>query len=317
VAQALDDAGAIDRWLGGLRARSWWRRADAAEKLGRAGVARAIPPLTQAMEDEVPEVRLRAAQALGLLGTGPALRPLVDALCEPNRWSAIRVAEILTARGEEVVDEIEHAFDGLTPRGKLAALDVVANLRARRAVPWLERRLDDSDADVRARAAHALGAIGDPTSGPALVRALADDAWPPRAMAARALGRVGHEPAIEPLARALRDREWWVRRNAAHALRAMGPAGLDALRGMLGDEDTYARHQAILMLEEARVVDEDVVHLIDTGERRERATALVRALVRAGQLGRLQVLREQHPDPRVRAALAGLVPADGPGEAGR
>jgi HEAT repeat protein len=310
VAFALDDGGWIGRWLDGLASGSWWTRAESAEKLGRSGVARAVPALSKAMEDPVPEVRLRAAQALGQLGTGPALRPLIDALCEPNRWSAIRVAEILTARGEEVADEIEAAFERLTPRGKLAALDVAANLRAGRAVPWLERLLRDTEADVRARAAHALGAIGEPASGPALTRALSDDAWPVRAMAARAIGRVRHEPAIDALCAALRDREWWVRRNAATALRALGPVGLDALRRMLADPDNFARHQAIVMLEEARVVDDDVAHLASGGESRERAVALVRALVGAGQLGRLRVLREQHPDARVRAALAGLVPVE-------
>ena len=315
VARAIDERGWVDVYLRGLASRSWWRRAETAEKLGRSGASRAIPALVEAMEDPVSEVRLRAAQALGELGTGSALRPLVDALCEPSRWSAIRIAEILTKRGEDVVDELAGAFDGLNPTGKLAALDILARLRARRAVGWLEGRLIDPEPDVRARAAHALGAIGDPAPGPALVRALGDDAWPARAMAARALGRIRHEPAIERLCEALRDPEWWVRSNAAEALRALGSAGLDALRGMLDDEDTYARHQAILMLEEAGVLDEEVGHLVDTDEtRRAPARALVHALIAAGQVDRLRDLRDNHADSRVRTALGGLVGALGPAE---
>jgi HEAT repeat protein len=135
-------------------------------------------------------------------------------------------------------------------------------------------------------------------------------------MAARALGRLRHEAAIDRLTEALRDPEWWVRTNAAEALRAMGPAGLDALRRMLADDDTYARHQAVLMLEEAGVLDVEVGHLASADtEKRTRARELVLALVDAGQLDRLRGLREEHSDPKVRAAIAGLVPEAEPPEA--
>ncbi|HZN54359.1 MAG TPA: HEAT repeat domain-containing protein, partial [Candidatus Polarisedimenticolaceae bacterium] len=63
--RAFDELGLVDRYVVGLSSPRWWRRAEAAEHLGLAGAARAAPRLAAALEDDVPEVRLRAAKALG------------------------------------------------------------------------------------------------------------------------------------------------------------------------------------------------------------------------------------------------------------
>jgi len=252
LCRALDELGFVDRFLVRLNGSGWWRRADAAEKLGLAGAKRATARLAAALADEVPEVRLRAAKALGLVGGRAAVHPLVNALAEPNRWSTIRIADILTGMGSEVVTELMDAFPKLNDHAKLAALDILGRIHALAAVPWLLARLDDPDGDVRARAAHALGAIGVVEGAPALRKALGDPEWPVRAMAAKALGRIRDAHAIPALCAALRDREWWVRANAAEALRLAGHRGLEALEGMLDDEDRYARHQARVMLDLAR-----------------------------------------------------------------
>jgi HEAT repeat protein len=161
-----------------------------------------------------------------------------------------------------------------------------------------------------------LGVIGDPGAGPALVEALEDDQWPVRAMAAKAIGRMRYRAAIPPLCGALRDRQWWVRANAAEALKLMGDEGIDSLRRTLDDEDTYARHQAVLMLEEAGVIDEEVARLADADERRRgSARELMERLIRIGQIGRLRELSERHPDPAIRHELDGLLPTEARGEA--
>jgi HEAT repeat protein len=156
----LDELGFVDRFLVRLSASGWWRRAEAAENLGLAGAKRATAKLAAALEDDYPEVRLRAAKALGLVGGRAAVLPLVNALAEPNRWSTIRIADILTDMGHEVVRELMDAFPKLNPHAKLAALDIVGRIHALETVPWLLKRLADPERDVRARAAHALGAIG-------------------------------------------------------------------------------------------------------------------------------------------------------------
>ncbi len=308
LGRAMDELGYVDRYLAGLGSRRWWRRADSAEKLGIAGAARATGLLARALSDPEPEVRIRAAKALGLVGGKAAIAPLVHALSEPNRWSTIRIADILAEMKHDVVEELVAEFDGMNEHAKLAALEIVGRIRSLSVVSWLRQRLEDKERDVRARACHALGAIGDPDCGAPLVKALSDSEWPVRAMAAKALGRIKHVPAIAALCGALRDKEWWVRANAAEALRVMGPKGDEALDRMLDDRDVYARHQAVLMLESSGVLDRQVALLAKPdGPEREAAESLVRRFVRVGQLGRLRELLETHPDARVKEALAGLL----------
>ena len=96
--------------------------------------------------------------------------------------------------------------------------------------------------------------------------------------------------------------------RVAEALRLIGPKGIEALDRMLDDRDVYARHQAVLMLQESGELDRQVDVLgRPVGPEREAAESLVRRFVRVGQVGRLRELQETHPDSRVREALAALL----------
>ena len=308
LCRALDELGFVDGYLATLRSPRWWARAEAAENLGLAGAKRATSKLVAALDDEISEVRLRAAKALGLVGGKAAVLPLLRALTEPNRWSTIRIADILADMGREVVHELLDAFPKLNRHAKLAALDILGRIHSLDAVPWLLERLKDPEADVRARAAHAIGAIGVVDAASPLRAALSDSEWPVRAMAAKALGRIHDTEAIPPLCAALRDREWWVRANAAEALKLTGPMGIEALEGMLADEDLYAKHQACLMLDESGILDRRVAQLASSGGLKDAAVSVVTRFVKAGQIGRLRDLATSHADPTVRAALAHLLP---------
>ena len=308
LGRALDELGYVSAYLRGLKSARWWKRAESAEHLGLAGAARATGELLAAMDDESYEVRLRAAKALGAIGGRAAVGPLLRALSEPNRWSTIRVADILGGMGREVVHELMEGFGGLSPHGKLAAIDILGRVHSLESVPWLVARLTDPDSNVRARVCAALGAIGVIDAGPQLRRALSDRAWPVRAMAAKAIGKIHDAEAIPELCEALRDGEWWVRANAAEALKLIGPMGIEALEGMLDDADLYAKHQACLMLEESGILDRRVAQLASTGAVRAAAESVVARVIRAGQVGRLRELAARHAEPAVRAALARLLP---------
>ena len=307
--RAFDELGYVDRFLVALSGPRWWRRAEAAEHLGLAGAARATPRLAAALEDDVAEVRLRAAKALGLVGGRAAVAPLLRALTEPDRWSTIRIADVLSDMGREVIPELQAAFPGLGRSVRLAALDILGRIHSVESVGWLVDRLADEDRDVRARAAHALGSIGAPDAGPPLRDLLSDPEWPVRAMAAKALGRIRDVEAIAPLCAGLRDAEWWVRANAAEALRSLGAPGLEALERMLVDQDPYARHQACLMLEVSGVLDRRVAQLAGGGVGRFEAESVVTKFAATGQTVRLQELAGSHADERVREELARLLGA--------
>ena len=244
----LDENGFIDRWIAQLGRRKTWQREQAAELLGVVRAPRSVDALVAALDDPELDVRMRAAAALGELGGERARAALIGALTEENRWSSIRVANLLAGMGPEVVADLLEAFDGMGRGARLAAIDVIARVGDGETGPFFANLLAAPDADIRARAAAALGRIGYRPAADRLIMKLQDPAWPVRAMAAKALGALGIQAAIPGLQRALRDREWWVRANSAQALRMMGSSGLSALAAMLHDEDRFARDQARAML---------------------------------------------------------------------
>jgi HEAT repeat protein len=311
LGRILDELGFVESYLAGLSSPRWWIRARAAEHLGLARAKRATPHLLRALDDDSYDVRLRAAKAVAAAGGTAAVAPLAKALSEPNRFSTIRIADILAGMGHPVVRELVDVFPHLTRHGKLAVLDILGRIHPPEAVPWLHERLQEPHRDLRARAAHAIGAIGATASAGVLRAALEDPDWPVRAMAAKGLGRLHDEEAIPQLCAAMRDREWWVRANAGEALRRIGPPGIAALENMLDDEDRYAQHQACLVLESAGVLERRVVELVTPGPAGERAAVLVQRFIRMGQTARLCELAATHRDPVVRGTIARLLPLSG------
>jgi HEAT repeat protein len=314
LVDACEEIGLVDRRVAQLASRRWWLRADAAERLGQMRSARASAPLVAAMDDPQPEVRIRAAKALGAIGGQAAIAKLVTGLRQPSRWSAMRLADILTGLGEQAVDDLSAALPHLPDASRLLVVDIFGRVRSLKAIPVLRALLSDPHPDLRARAAHSLGQIGDPGSIPHLVGVLKDAAWPVRAMAARALGRIPGREALEPLCLALTDAQWWVRANAAEALKSKGEPGQRALLSVLDSTDAYAREQAVLMLQESGMLDETMALLVsdDPGEV-DRAASIIRKLVGLKRVDLLGESAVSHPNPRVRAALLSLLgrPAEG------
>ncbi|MGA7076414.1 MAG: HEAT repeat domain-containing protein [Halobacteriota archaeon] len=75
----------------------------------------------------------------------------------------------------------------------------VDKLRARNDVDGLIKALDDTSAEVRIKAAYALGKIGDSRAVEPLIRALDDAAPEVRTGATYALGEIGDTRAVRHL----------------------------------------------------------------------------------------------------------------------
>ncbi len=178
----------------------WWtlrqlRSADpldrelAARKLGYSKNVRAIKPLIGALKDAHRKVRKAAAEAL-----------------EELRYEPQGIAErpwIFVAR---------EAWDSAVSLGAIAIEPLIVALN------------DHSTYTTAAKAAEALGAIGDAGAVEALIAALKDSASfsvDTRVNAARALGKIGDPSAIAPLTAALRDPALDVLSAAASALDAL------------------------------------------------------------------------------------------------
>lgn len=308
VTVAFERLGLVHAAIASLGSQRWWKRADAAEKLGTMRSRLAVEHLVAAMNDQVSEVRIRAARALGIIRGSTSIKPLVQALADPSRWSAIRVAEILIGVGDEAVDELLASYDTLPLHAKIAAIEVIGRIRSPRGADRLRAALRDTHPDVRARAAHAMGRIGDPAFAGDLTQALEDSEWAVRAMAAKAIGRVGAKDAIPELSRLVSDRQWWVRSNAGDALRALGQGGQRALIEMLDAEDTFARHQAVSQLQEGGIIDQYVSDLASPDEKKRQAAAsFVEKIISLQRVDQLTQHAIEHTQDSVRKVLMDIL----------
>jgi HEAT repeat protein len=145
---------------------------DMAVRVGR----RAVEALIAKLQDPVPLVRRRAAEALGLLKDRGAVGPLARALLDADRGVRAQAAEAL------------------------------GQVRGVRALAPLSAALADPEAAVRVKAAAALGALADPEAVAALGRRLsADPDEGVRLEAVQALVRLEGEEARRLLLEALHN----------------------------------------------------------------------------------------------------------------
>jgi len=174
-------------------------RMGAAEALGEIGDKRAVEPLIQALEADS-YLQARAAWALGEIGDKRAVKPLIPAL-----------------QGELDTEVTLYAMQTLIKIGEPAVKPLIQALKRK-------------DSGVQARAAEALGEIGDKRAVKPLIQALKDEDPYVQGIAADALLQIG-EPAVEPLFQALEDvNTEWLALGALREMRTFGKLGEGALR---------------------------------------------------------------------------------------
>ncbi|MBI3608153.1 MAG: HEAT repeat domain-containing protein [Nitrospirae bacterium] len=316
----------------------WWRRAVAARWLGRLGSREGISDLIRLSDDRSLHVRCVAISALGAL-RDPRIEPMLlkalDTTGGGRETSSHRrvpievVTAALIAQGASMILPLLSRLQ----EGPTAVREAVANVLS--CVPEAHPRvraallgaLRDADAEVRARAAQALGQIGYVGAVVPLADALSDTAWFVRLRAARALGLLGHAGAIRPLVAALTDESWQVRAAAGEALRRLGDPAVPALADcLLTSRDRYAKEQIVEELQRTTLIGEQVNLLdIQTGAgfaarrllrevARHGATRILLDALRrhpkAAVRRRLVDVLGREPSPRVIAALHDVVTAD-------
>jgi HEAT repeat protein len=189
-------------------------------------------------------------------------------------------------------------------------VELLGLIKSNEVVIELLKALEDSDKDVRRKAAFALGNIGSETAIPGLLKALEDSDNYVRRKAAFALGNIGSETAIPGLLKALEDSDEYVRSNAAFALAKIGSeTAIAGLLKALEDSDRYVRRKAAVAL--AKIGTETAIPgllkaLEDSSKdvRRNAAFALGKIGTETAIPGLLKALEDSYEDVREKAAVA-------------
>ena len=233
-------------------------RAQAALALARLGVTAKVKPaeVAKLLADDDWDVREAAARALGELGPAAAAAAgkLARGLADRNSFVRTACARALAKVGaaKDALPQLVHLLVDV-PRVRTAALEALAAAGpAARAELAAVNRLfrADSEGDVRAAAARALGRMGPPAEAVgALADALRDPNGQVRAAALEAIGGIG--PANADAAEALARRMDPFSTDASvvvAALERIGPAGIPHMRPLLKGGGVETRCQAALAL---------------------------------------------------------------------
>jgi HEAT repeat protein len=149
------DERSVDALVTTLRDRIHPVREEAARALGRLGKAgrSAIPELRIALVDGKRDIRSTCALSLWKLTgeAGPVLPPLVEELGEGHRpWEAAEVFAELGPEGAPAVDSLIKLLQSDNAEVRMSALDSLGHIGepARRAIPEIEKRLQDEEEEV-------------------------------------------------------------------------------------------------------------------------------------------------------------------------
>lgn len=191
VLNEIADSRAVKHLLAAVKDKDWWVRSRAADALGKVGGARVVEAVIRLIGDEDPYIRRSAIEVMNALieasnrrGEKAHVRrgfaPLLKSLQDSDWW--VR----------------ERAVDGL------------AELGDKRAVPVLIRLLEKESARAAAADTRGGGAGGEGQSAAQMVVVLL-----------RALGRLGSAEAVEPVLQQLRQGDEITRKAALEALREL------------------------------------------------------------------------------------------------
>lgn len=292
-------------------------RAWAASILGEVRASRAFPALVRGLNDLDDEVRAKCATALGRLGDRRAVGYLLEhLLSDPAPFVRARIAQSLGQFDDpEVVERLVRALGDPAWWVRMRSVEALEQVGAQAEGPLL-LALDDTDPEIRIRAAAALERLGVPAR---LLAAI--DRGELAAEATDTLARFGTAGARELLAEALAHPSARVRGAVLEAIgragrRDLGPELVHVARS---DGDAALRAEAYDVLRALGLpegVGAALEHLNDPDQRVRAAAMLLVGQLGGPDLGERIRPRVADADPAVRAATAtalGLTQARGAG----
>jgi HEAT repeat protein len=269
---------------------------EAIEALAAIGSQKVYTALLEAAARAPEEAVRRAARAvLARAENTEALAFLIDTLSSPDEALRATAKDILRACGARALAAILASLHSPRKNQRAIAVELVGELGIREATEALVGALSDPVDEVRAKAAQALGRIGNPTTGTTavLLRALTDSSSLVRDAAAVALAESGESHVLAALLEFLRHRQSsahiglppaQLAQFLAHAFPAE-PAVLEAWAALIADADeNLLTYVATAMNAEAEGVKSEWLERY-AGAHDELKRVLRAILIRLGQCG--------------------------------
>ena len=219
----------LERHLSDLADSDPLVRRDAARALGELGDRAAVPALVDALRRRIPEPddeshaehasRAAAAVALGKIGDPAAAEPLLEAIADPFNLGTAASTALGRLDPPPVARIVEAAGDADSWRRARAAM-ALGEIGDHAALDTIVGLTADAEEHVRRAAAAALDKLRDPRAAGALKRLLENESETPfvRSYAAMALGGLKDASAVPALMAATGSPDALLRRAAARAL---------------------------------------------------------------------------------------------------
>jgi len=173
-------------------------------------------------------------------------------------------AESPPACAEGDVDCLIERLNGKDAPAAMRAAMALGNLKAKKAVPHLLKKLESKDQYMATASLHALVKIGE-AAVPELVEATTHKQAQVRKYAGYALGRIGRGKAVKAVSRLVRDEDPEVRKRAARAFGMLkDESALFDLLNLLNDRHRSVRLEAIRALSTMPNI-KIVPHVIERG----------------------------------------------------
>ena len=255
IRRGMKGEAATARFAARLSALPADRQIELLRALADRGDAAALPAIAKLAEGGDPAVRSAALQAIGGLGSGESVGLLVKALAATDSEKAAARRALVILRGDDATRQVVAALASAPPAVRAHLLDIVADRRARAAVPELVGYAADADPGVRAAAMRALAKLGGPEQVPSMVKGLfAASAGQERTDAERALVTVctqnpGHEQATESFLTIFKTASDADREVLLSPLgRIGGPGAMAVVDALLADTDPAKREFGLVAL---------------------------------------------------------------------
>ncbi len=276
VKELFKKLGYVDFYEEKLKSRNAITRSSAIDKLGKMLSDQSTDKLIKMLKVNNTEILSVTFRSLSRIKSREGLIAILDRLPDlfQKRLISLKIAEItfLYFGLNFVPIFVEHGKKCQNPTILAIILDILSNFKTKEILALAAEMTTHENADVRAKAAKAIGAIAEEFPDfdrNQLLPLLHDEVYFVKLQAIKCLGNLKYHEAADLLGELLLDDRWQIRNVAALALTNIGDNAVDVmLRTLRTTDDTYAKERICEEIGKTDLVNILIGHLNDPGQDR-------------------------------------------------